>query len=538
MRNIPVLMVLWVLTFSVRAQPPPPRLIVAIIVDQLRYDPLERFDHLFVTNGFRWLTDHGAFMTFAHYNYVPTVTGPGHASFLSGSTPMMHGIVGNEWFDRETRRAIGCVEDQSVDGVGATPARGRASPRHFIGGTFADELRLRYGSRVIGISFKDRGAILPAGKKPTGAYWFHANNGNFITSTYYMEQLPAWVKAFNERRRPADFVEKKWERLLEEKHYPDPDDNPWEGTLSGEKEPVFDHTIAASKEGFENLGSTPFGDELLREFAEAAIEGEGLGNGTGPDLLCVSFSAVDSVGHRFGPYSQEAQDTVLRLDRQLARLFTFLDQRIGLTHTMIILTADHAVAPAPEFARAEGMDGQRLDEGDFVRDLNEHLAEEFGPGRYFATSKLFYGHLFLNELTLAKKDLKAADIAPVVREFALGHGKFQACYTREQLLDGRAPGPIGELVLNGYNAERGGDFVFVAKPYVLPGTGRTGTTHGSPYSYDTHVPVLLCGASFVPGRYADPFAITDIVPTLCVALRMNEPPGCMGRPFSRVLAHP
>jgi len=516
----------------------PPKLIVAILIDQMRYDYLERFHHQFTTNGFRLFTERGAFMTFAHYNYVPTVTGPGHASFLSGSTPSMHGIIANDWLDRKTGREVYCADDSSVDGVGATPGKARMSPRNFIGSTFADELRLRYHSKVVGISMKDRGAILPAGKKPAGAYWFHASNGNFVTSTYYMEQLPAWVQEFNKRKRPAQFVNQTWERLLDEKAYQNADAGAGEGNMPDEKKPVFNHKIAASKDGFENVISSPFGNQLLEEFAEAAIEGEKLGQGSQPDLLCVSFSSIDYVGHRFGPYSQEIQDMVLRLDRQLSQLFTFLEGKVGMENVVMTLTADHAVAPNPEFAKEQGLEGQRFDEGEFLTDLKIRLSEEFGPGRYLLSSKIFSGNLYLNLATLERKHLKLEEVVSFIREAALASGKSQACYSREQLLDGRGPGPLGRLALNGYNAERGGDLFLLTKPFLVPGTGKTGTTHGSGFSYDTHVPILFFGTPFNVGRFADEFFITDIVPTLCAALKMNEPAGSMGKPLLRVLAEP
>jgi predicted AlkP superfamily pyrophosphatase or phosphodiesterase len=512
-----------------------PKLIVAILIDQMRYDYLERFENHFTTNGFRLFMDRGVFMTFAHYNYVPTVTGPGHASFLSGSTPLMHGIIANDWLDRKTGKGVYCVEDPSVDGVGASPGKARMSPKNFTGGTFADELRLRFHSKVVGISMKDRGAILPAGKKPTGAYWFYGKNGNFVTSTYYTEQLPGWVQEFNNRKRASQFAGKTWERLLEEKEYAERDSLPGEGTLADEKNPVFNHKVAASKDGFDNVVSSPFGNQLLEEFAEAAVDGEKLGQGTQPDLLTISFSSIDAIGHKFGPYSQEIEDIVLRMDRQLEQFFSFLDQRIGLNNVVVTLTGDHAVAPAPEFAKEQGLDGQRLDEGEFLNDLKAQLNEEYGPGRYLLASGIYGGNLYLNQAVIEKKRLKASEVAAFIREAALASGKFQACYTREQILDGRLPGPLGQLVFNGYNAERGGDLILIEKPYSIPGTGKTGTTHGSPYSYDTHVPILFYGSAFKPGRYPDDFNITDIVPTLCAALRMTEPAGCMGKPLKAIL---
>lgn len=516
----------------------PPKLIVAILVDQLRYDYLERFHDQFATNGFRRLMDHGAFMTGARYDYAPTLTGPGHATFLSGALPAMHGIIANNWFDRKTGKETGCVDDESVDGVAVTLDQERSSPKNFIGDGFADELRLRFGSKVISISLKNRAAILPGGKKPAGVYWFHSANGNFITSTYYREQLPEWVRAFNRRQRAADFMGRTWDRLLDARFYPYPDAADGEDTLPGGKTNTFPHVVAASTNGYDNIVTSPFGNELLAEFAEATVEGENLGQGDRPDLLCISFSSLDHVGHRFGPYSHEVQDMVLRLDRELARFLGFLDQKLGLENVMLLLTSDHGVAPTPEFARQQGLDGERLDEPGFLKELDEHLDEEFGPGRWFLPAKLFGGNLYLNHETLQRQRVSAGQVASVARDFALASGKFQACYSREQLLEGRAPGPIGQLVANGYDAGRGGDLVLITKPYIISREEKSGTTHGAPYSYDTRVPVLFHGAAFKPGRHANFFVVTDIVPTLCAALRMNEPAGCTGRPFIGLLAEP
>ncbi len=553
---------------------PRPKLIVAILVDQLRYDYLVRFHERFSDGGFRLLTDRGAFMTSAKFDYCPTVTGPGHASVFSGAPPSMHGIIGNDWFDRRTRKTVYCCADPAVTGVGTAGSEGKMSPRNFIGDNFADELRLRFNSRVVGISMKDRGAILPAGKKPLGAFWFEAASGNFVTSSYYMADLPAWVKAFNERALPSKLAGQKWERLLDEKLYEREDDAPGEGLLPGEKKPIFPHVIARSlppatapgagksaasavsarggaitkivppratpappaTESFENLLATPFSNQILGEFARAAIEGEKLGDGPGPDLLTLSFSAVDAAGHRYGPYSQEVEDIVLRLDRQLADLFAYLDKRFGLENVWITLTADHAVMPTPEFAALQGLDAQRIDDVTLLGDLLARLSQRFGSSNLLLTRGIYDSQLYFNPDVLREKNLAASEVVAAIREWALSTGKYHAVYSREQLLDGRVPGPFGQRVVAGYNAERGGDVFLLAKPYLIDYGGKTGTTHGSPYNYDTHVPVLFHGAAFRAGRYAEPFGITDFVPTLCAALRMSEPAMCVGRPCVEVLA--
>lgn len=477
------------------------------------------------------------------------------------------------------------------------------SPRNFIGSNFADVLRLQHRTKVVGISIKDRGAILPAGKKPTGAYWFEASSGNFITSTYYKTELPAWVSTFNQQKLPESYLGKTWDRLLDASQYERPDSQPGEGNLSEEKSPTFPHVVvrpkpkpvvaptvepdvapgaataaipskpagkgaattaeaapsattsitvastsskstspAASpapfKITYDNILPTPYSNELLAEFARAAIEGEQLGEGPGPDFLSVSFSAIDACGHRFGPYSQEVQDITLRLDRQLAELFTYLDKKVGLANVVITLTSDHGVMPTPEFAASEGLDGQRADEVILLGDLLPKLSERFGTANLLLSKRIYEGNLYFNHDVLREKGIVPNDVASFIREWAFSTGKFQAAYTREQLLDGRAPGLIGERVLNGYNAERSGDVVLVYKPYTISWTGKTGTTHGSPYSYDTHVPVLFYGAPFKAGRYADEFYITDLVATLCAALRIDQPAGCIGKPLVKVLANP
>ncbi|MEO6788223.1 MAG: alkaline phosphatase family protein, partial [Chthoniobacteraceae bacterium] len=532
-----ILSVLSVFAFCLplTASAKPTKLIVTILVDQLRYDYLERFHDQFVERGFRLLMDDGAFLTFAHYNYAPTVTGPGHASFLSGAPPAMHGIISNDWFDKRTLKTVNCVSDPDVEGVGGS-GEGKRSPRNFIGSNFADELRLRYHSKVVGISHKDRGAILPAGRKPTGAYWFDSASGNFMTSTYYMKELPAWVQEFNARKRPAAFIGQVWKRLLDPKLYEWPDDAAGEGTMPGEKKPTFDHTVRPSPtEGFETIVPTPFGNQLLAEFALAAIAGEHLGTGPQPDLLCVSFSSIDAAGHRFGPYSQEVQDMTLRLDRELQGLFEQLDKKFGMSNVMILLTADHGVAPTPEFAVEQGLDGQRNDTIALMGDLLAKLSGRFGDGRYLLTPRIVDGNIYFNHETLREKHLDPETVAGFIREWALSTGKFQAAYSRGQLLDGRAPGALGRQILNGYNAERSGDVVLVQKPFHISSGGKTGTTHGSPFSYDTHIPVLFYGSGFKPGRYADEFYITDIAPTLCAALHMNESAGNIGKPFVKLL---
>lgn len=514
----------------------PPKLVLTIIVDQMRYDYLEQSPHLFAPNGFRLLLERGAFMTSAKYNYFPTVTAPGHASYLSGCGPAVHGILSNEWFDKKNGKDLYCCADTNVTAVGTTN-KSQMSPRNFIGATVGDQMRLAFNSKVIGISLKDRAAILPAGKKPAAAYWFDNKTGNFITSTYYMTNLPQWVSDFNEKKIGQSYVGKTWDRLYDASEYMFTDAGFGEGKINTQTNDttLFPHTILVST-NIENVLETPFGDELLTQFAIATLDNEQLGQTNHPDLLTLSYSSPDLVGHIFGPYSHEHQDLVYRLDRQLDKLFNHIDEKIGLKNVVIVLTADHAVAPTPEFAREMGLDGSRYNTGEFMTNLQTHLEGKFGAGKFFRSMKMAYGDIFLNHDTLREKSIPVAAISSYIRDYAYGTGLIQACFTREQLLDGNAAGWIGQCVLNGYNPERGADLVLVGKPFAIPGKEKTGTTHGTPYAYDTRVPVLFFGAPFKPGRFPDEFYITDIAPTLSAALHIEEPPGSIGKVATRILS--
>jgi predicted AlkP superfamily pyrophosphatase or phosphodiesterase len=350
------------------------------------------------------------------------------------------------------------------------------------------------------------------------------------------------VKAFNDSKRADSFVGQSWERLLDEKQYLAPDDAIGEAHLDGEEGVTFPHKVVKGKKAYEPILSTPFGNQLLAEFAKAAIEGEGLGQGDRPDLLCVSFSSIDYCGHKFGPYSQEVQDITLRLDRQLKELFAYLDKKVGMANVVMVLTADHGVMPTPENAKEQGLDGGRPVLEGMLGELQTKVSERFGPGRYFLSEKgslkpkLVEGNLYYDHAVLEEKKLAPETLTAFIREWALSKGVYHAVYGRDQLLEGRAPGVIGQRIANGFNGERSGDAVFVLKPWLIPGTGKvTGTTHGSPFSYDTHVPVIFYGAPFKAGRYADEFSITDLAPTLSAGLGIEEPPMCMGKPAVRVL---
>jgi predicted AlkP superfamily pyrophosphatase or phosphodiesterase len=512
--------------------------VLGIVIDQFRYDYLTRFEDLFEGRGFRRLLENGAVFTNANYIYVPTVTAPGHATFMSGSIPALHGIVGNDWFDRETGKTITSISDSTVKllgGQGEEPA----SPSRLIGSTVGDQLRLSNNgqSKVVGIAFKDRAAILPAGKRPNGAYWFDSVNGTFVSSTYYFPDLPGWVKEFNQNNRADKYFGARWDRLLPDAAYQRslPDDSPYEKSPLGNK---FPHIIngGESKPGklfYANFEESPFANEFTAAFAKAAIEGEKLGQDDYTDLLTVSFSANDRVGHSFGPYSQEVEDITLRTDRVLSDLFSYIDQKIGLANTIIVLTADHGVAPIPEHSRDIGLGGGTFASKTLTSAIQTTLDGRFGTAAWIRAS--VNGNIYFDYDVIERQKVNRQEVERAGCEAALKVQGVGKCFTRTQLLFGPLPpGGYSEQAARGFNAERSGDLVIVVKPYYLQRT-EYGTSHSTPYSYDTHVPVIFYGADVAAGSYSNPSSPSDIAPTLSTLLGIEPPSNVVGRVLTEAI---
>ena len=543
-----------------RAQPlvqKRPRLVLLIVVDQFRYDYLERFGDLFGQNGFRRLLRDGASWAQANYDHVPTYTAPGHATMMTGAYPAESGIIGNEWLERSTGKKIMSITDDSVKLLGGGGNEPAASPARLMASTVGDELRLATNDRakVIGISVKDRSAILPAGRHANAAYWFNWMSGTMVSSTYYFKQLPAWVTAFN-ATKPADkYFGAKWERLLPEDEYlkrAGPDNTPWEtvGSSSGDTN-TFPHTItggatSAGRVFYAALDYSPFTNDLLVDFTEQAIVNEQLGQDDDTDVLTVSFSANDYVGHRFGPYSQEVMDVTLRTDRQIATLLDFIDSKIGLSNTLIAFTADHGVAPIPEQAAALGLGGARLMPADLFKAIRTAITARYNPqgktpdpsANYLLTYNeggatrdwFINGNIYFNYDALRRDGVNVEEFSQVVAAAALTVPGIARCFTRLQLLRGATSvtDPIERRVLHGFYPARSGDVVVVAEPYKYLGDTIT-ATHGSPYSYDTHVPMVIMGAGVNAGRYLEAATPADIAPTLSALLRITAPSNSTGR---------
>jgi predicted AlkP superfamily pyrophosphatase or phosphodiesterase len=533
-----------------------PRLVLLIVVDQFRYDYLERFGDLFVANGFQRLLRDGASWTQSNYDHMPTYTAPGHGTMMTGAYPAESGIIGNEWLDRASGKRVTSVSDETVKVLGGGPNELASSPSRLITSTVGDELRLATNDRakVIGISVKDRSAILPAGRHANAAYWFSATSGNMVSSTYYENQLPSWVTTFNATRSADKYFGAKWERLLPENEYvkrAGPDSPSWETVSSSGDTNAFPHTItggatSAGQAFYWALDYSPFMNDILLSFAQQTIVNEQLGQDDDTDVLTVSFSANDYVGHRYGPYSQEVMDVTLRTDRQIATLLDFVDTRVGLSNTLIAMTADHGVSPIPEHAAALGLGGARLKATDLFAVIRKAISAKYNPQGKSPDPSADYllkyneggtmqdyfmnGNLYFNYDALRRDGVSVEEFSQVVVAAALTMPGVARAFSRTQLLRGATSitDPIERRVLHGFYPSRSGDVVVVPEPFKYLGDTIT-ATHGSVYSYDTHVPTIIMGTGVKPGQYFEAATPADIAPTLSALLRITPPSNSTGR---------
>ncbi len=503
---------------------PRPKLILVLVIDQFRYDYLVRFRPLFVQGGFNLLLS-GANFVDCRYDYATTVTGPGHATLFTGAYPNVHGIIENKWYDSSLHRDVYCVEDASTKVVGGQGSG--ASPRNLIGSTFGDELRFEsdFQSKVISISLKDRAAVLPGGHTANAAYWYDSKTGHFVSSTYYMQSLPSWAAQFNEQSPAKAYCGKAWQAL--------PETPGAAGRILEEFKPTANKPCPDTKFlGW--LDSTPFMNEVELNFADEAVRNEGLGQGSATDLLAVSLSVNDSVGHGFGPYSPEVADTTLRTDRYLAEFFKKLNQKVSLDNVWIALSADHGVAPNPRFIKDSrlGMGNARLIA---VRKAAEQaLSRVFGEDQWIEAMDEFY--LYLDHRTLEKHHVEAAKAEAIAAEAADSAPGVSAAFTRTQLLSGTlASTPLARKALNSFNRHRGGDIFLALEPYAVPVEGDIETAHGSAWNYDAQVPLVLWGKPIKSGSYVAPCQPTDLAPTLAAALGISQPSGGQGRPLAEAL---
>jgi predicted AlkP superfamily pyrophosphatase or phosphodiesterase len=522
-----------------------PRLVLLIAVDQFRYDYLERFGDLFAANGLRRLLRDGASWAEANYDHVPTETAPGHATMMTGAWPSETGIIANDWFDRAEGKRVGNVQDDSVRKLGGGASDVPSSPRNLLCSTLGDELKLTTNrrSKVIGVSVKNRAAILPAGKMADAAYWYSSQTGEFVSSSYYFERMPDWAASFN-AAKPADkFFGAKWERLLPVAEYEKRagrDDAPWEKG-DGKTSYVFPHVVdgglaAPGAAFYDALDYTPYSNDILLSFAQAALTNEHLGEDADTDVLTVSFSANDIAGHRYGPYSHEAMDMTLRVDRQIGQLLDFVDARVGLRNTLVVFTADHGVAPSPEHAAEMRLPGGRVRVSEVMTAVRNRVRARFGkPGDKDTTADYVQtfsnGQIYFNWFALERDGIRAEEMERVVGEAALTVPGISRYFTRTQLVaNGISPSDaVARRVLHGYNPKRSGDVVVIQEAYKYLADYTIVANHGTPYSYDTHVPIIIMGGGVAPGRYLNASTPADIAPTLARLLRVQAPSNAVGR---------
>ncbi len=502
-----------------------PKLVVLVSVDQMRADYLDRFRPLF-TGGLRTLVQQGAVFTNARYRHACTETGPGHSVLLTGRSPRSSGIVRNGWYDRTLRRRVNVVQDDTVHPLGGV---GRAaSPDHLEGFTVGDRLKARSPrSRVVGVSFKDRAAILMAGHRADAAYWYESAGGRFVTSSYYMPEAPRWLESWNARQVPDSFAGRPWERLL-----PDPEvyrKYAGEDAVEGEwdrKDIVFPHAIRGTPPSatfYDDLRRTPFADTILLDFALEAMKAHHLGEGEATDLLAISFSSCDVIGHTYGPDSQETMDEILRLDRTLGRFLAEIDRRAGRNGSIVVLTADHGVMPLVEVLQARGIPARRARGEELVEPVQKALAARF-PGKtgfFLDAEPLDY---VLDGDAIARQGLRPAEVEQTVRETLLETGLVDAVYSAVELM-GPAPAgdPFFEAHQRAFYAPRSADLIGRVKQYVYLGGYVGGTGHGTPYDYDRHVPIVFMGPGIRPGPRDVACGPEDIAWTLGRLLGIDYP---------------
>ncbi len=524
---------------SLVAQQEQPKLVVGVVVDQMCYDYLFRFYDQFGKNGFRKLMDKGTHFRNVTYNYVPTYTGPGHASVYTGTSPDNHGIVTNEWFHRPYEREVNCVEDTTVFSVGTTSSNGKCSPHFLRANTITDQLKLTYPKgKVISVSIKNRSAILPGGHLSDGSYWYDYSTGKFITSSFYTNELPTWVNDFHTANPISGYLNTEWNLMnpIETYAYGAFDDSKYEQLLGGKTTATFPYNFTALpvEQQLNLFTSLPKANTYLADFALNALKSEQLGKDENVDMLTISFSTPDIAGHAFGPYSLEIEDMYLRLDLEIARLITTLDKEVGKGNYVLFLTADHAVVPVPQFLTDHQLPGGYVYQDTLLSDLRKASIAEFQTD---IIDNIDNNNIYL-KTEYANSELIEQFLAFIKREVSQWEG-VKVVYTETQLA-GESKGDIWfEMVKKGYDRVRSGELIFLLEPGYLTKSvdsesAHKGTSHGSAFNYDTHVPVLFYGADIPAQEVFTSYQIIDIAASLVHILQVQRPNAMTGTPMTEL----
>jgi predicted AlkP superfamily pyrophosphatase or phosphodiesterase len=550
MRGLICLLVIFIFHFSVFAQKSnpsttisKPKLVVGIVIDQMRWDYLYKFYSRYSENGFKKIMNQGFSNDNTLIPYTPTVTAAGHACIYTGSVPAFHGIMANDWIERETETFMYCVRDTSVRSVGTMNKwQGEMSPRNLLTNTIGDELKMatNFKSKVIGIALKDRGAILPAGHFADNAYWFDDSTGGWITSTYYGKDLKDWVKKYNSKRLPDVFVKNDWTLMYPESTYTQStkDDNWFEKVVEIDNSRTFPHkyqNVTATK-NYYSFRVSPFANTYTFDFAKETIKNEQLGKQGTTDMLCVSLSATDYLGHRFGPNSLEMEDTYLRLDKDLADFFSYLDQQYGKNNYLLFMTADHGSPQIGNYLNE--ISGDRnyaagaYNNNDLVSELNKSCKSKFGSNKL--VQKIYDYHLYLNmlvadSLKISRKELKAFIVSELKKRPLVMNA-----YDIDDFNTVILPDVLRKKLSNSYYFRRSGDVQYFYKPQYTDYT-KDGLEHGAWYPYDSHIPLLWYGWGIKKGRSRKEVYMTDIAPTVAALLNIQMPNGCVGKVIEEVL---
>jgi len=514
-----------------------PKLVIGMVVDQMRWDYLYRYYDRYTKNGFKRLINDGFSAENTLIPYTPTITACGHASVYTGSVPAINGIIGNNWFDPQIGRDVYCVEDKNVQTVGSTSNEGLMSPKNLLVSTVTDELRMatNFRSKVISISIKDRGAILPGGHTANGSYWYDDASGNFITSTHYMTELPGWVKQFNAQKWPDKFFEQDWNTLYPIATYINStsDDKPYERPFKGEKTPTFPHLFKQyMNKNYSMMASMPQGNTYTLEMAKSAIAGEKLGQQGNTDFLAVSLSSTDYVGHQFGPNSIEAEDTYLRLDRDLATFFTYLDQTIGKDNYLFFLTADHGVTHVPAFSKENKLPSGGLVTRKFKTDLDSLILKKFKVKSAIFT--LMNNQVIFDTDAIATANADYSQIKQLCVDYLVKQEGILNAVDIKNIGNATIPAELKTKITYGYNARRSGDIYFILDAGWYPSTS-PGTGHSAWNPYDSHIPAVFMGWGIKPGKTNKPYYMTDIAPTISALLHIQEPSGSIGKVITELM---
>lgn len=525
--------------FSQNSKNKKPKLVIGLVIDQMRWDYLYRYESKYSKNGFKRLMNDGYSCENTQIPYVPTYTAPGHTCIYTGSVPALHGIIANNWFDKSIEKSVYCTDDEKYTSVGDTTAAGKMSPSRMLTTSICDELKLatNFKSKTIGISLKDRGSILPAGHSADGAYWFSGESGKWITSSFYRSNLPQWVIEANQKLAVDAKHYENWKTIMSlEKYHESTEDNVvWESPYKNESQPIFEHNIKSLLEkNSEILKSLPFGNKMTLDFAKDAIIAESLGKNNYTDFLAVSLSSTDYIGHQFGTNSIEIEDTYLQLDKEIESFLSFLDKKIGKGNYLLFLSADHGAAHNATFLNTKKIPSGNLIYESFNKKVRDFIIQEFKD------STILYGianqQIYLNHKSILKNNLMVDKVKSKISTYLMSLQGIVDVVDLENAGSSHLQEYLKSLVINGYNAQRSGDLYFLMNPAWMEDFTK-GTTHGTAYKYDTHIPLIWYGWGIKRGKDYSLVSMTDIAATLASMLQIQEPSGCIGKPIEGVLKH-